>query len=525
MAPLVSSWRRQADPSAEDSSSNSAGGALGANQGNAKKDSPPQNGSPNEGDVPKDDQAPGQAKKDDDNQGDLTSSSAAAATSAPSAAASAAVTSVSSSQAPTTSAVNASVSTPAELSTPSPAPLVSDSSVTDSPPSPAVSLTAITAITPSPVKNTPAATVLASAPNTTPVEAQTVGASSKPSPAAPNPTVVPVSNSTSAAPVATAPVPSAVASAPVSVGASGVVVTPSQSAAAPAGPKNINNQGGTLGVPTVTSLPDSDGGDAAGVSSGDQTSFTEIPFTTNTIVTTSASTFTSDNQVFTSAVTISATQVLSTRVPVPSAAAITGATQSSNTSLGAVVGGSIGAAILLLAIAVFACCFIRRRRRREEALQNIFAHTPEPFFPAPLHSSAPMMTTSSTTYTSPASYPSFMSQTNSFHARSMSTAGSSPRLTVTASRTSLPSNTGTSLQRGPSSSSTSSSTSTSSTNHSRKKPVPYLDVPVSRPGSISLSGAAKLNPISQAVDPFADPQHGMQPLKNPFDDVNESQKK
>ncbi|KAG6901026.1 hypothetical protein C0995_002049 [Termitomyces sp. Mi166 len=54
----------------------------------------------------------------------------------------------------------------------------------------------------------------------------------------------------------------------------------------------------------------------------------------------------------------------------------------------------------------------------------------------------------------------------------------------------------------------------------RKKPVPYLDIPISRPGSISISVGTALNPIEKATDPFADPEPNTasEPLKNPFDD-------
>ncbi|KAG6876817.1 hypothetical protein C0992_011655 [Termitomyces sp. T32_za158] len=55
----------------------------------------------------------------------------------------------------------------------------------------------------------------------------------------------------------------------------------------------------------------------------------------------------------------------------------------------------------------------------------------------------------------------------------------------------------------------------------RKKPVPYLDVPILGPESISLSAVMD----EKATDPFADPEPSSTsgPLKNPFDDPKDAE--
>ncbi|KAG6885825.1 hypothetical protein C0993_009217 [Termitomyces sp. T159_Od127] len=158
-----------------------------------------------------------------------------------------------------------------------------------------------------------------------------------------------------------------------------------------------------------------------------------------------------------------------------------------SSNVDALVGGLVGAAIVVLATVIFGWCFIRRRRRRQEALNRSFAVTQEPFFTAPfpsglspmVHSSSGMMSPS--TSTSPTSH-SYMSQTSVPEVPVSMTGFLSPEARNTSPIL-------------------------------RKKPVPYLDVSVSRSGSISL-------PTNKMTNPFADPGPSSlsEPLKNPFDD-------
>ncbi|KAG5350825.1 hypothetical protein C0989_009123 [Termitomyces sp. Mn162] len=165
---------------------------------------------------------------------------------------------------------------------------------------------------------------------------------------------------------------------------------------------------------------------------------------------------------------------------------------------GALVGGLVGAGIIILGIAIFGWCFMRRRRRRrQEALNSSSVATEESFLPAlrhsgspppPIHSGSAMMSTSA--YTSPASYSSRMSQSSV----------SEVPVRASASFTS---------QAG-----------TISPTSVRRKPVPYLDVPISGPEFTSFSITAALDPTRKTADPFADPDTSATsgPLKNPFDD-------
>ncbi|GLB43582.1 hypothetical protein LshimejAT787_1400940 [Lyophyllum shimeji] len=249
---------------------------------------------------------------------------------------------------------------------------------------------------------------------------------------------------------------------------------------------DINN--GAAG-PQITSLP------AIGVkesaiagSGGDVTSFTEIPFTTNTIVSTSETTFTSGNRVFTSSITFLSTQVLSTKVPVPTNGVIAGIGDSSaSKKTGAMIGGGIGAAIIVLAAALCALFMLRRRRRREQELRVFLsAATPEPFFSPPLHSASP-----------PPPPPQSGSRLMADGPYAAPTNNGAPAMTQTTQ------------SKGPTITSV------------RKKPVPFLEFPLKRPLSTLASSSMSLNPVeahpvaADTPDPFADPARNDDPFEDP----------
>lgn len=161
---------------------------------------------------------------------------------------------------------------------------------------------------------------------------------------------------------------------------------------------------------------------------------------------------------------------------------------------GALVGGFVGAAIFVLATAIFGWCFIRRRRRRQETLNRSLAATQESLFtetfPSGLSSMVPssaMMPPSKSI--SPASH-SYMSRTSVSEVPMSMSGPFTPQARVIS----------------PSS--------------MRKKPVPYIDVPISHSRSISFLAVTGLNPEEKTTDPFADPgpSSASGSLRNPFDD-------
>lgn len=243
--------------------------------------------------------------------------------------------------------------------------------------------------------------------------------------------------------------------------------------------------------PQATSLPTQGVKAIAGPGAGEGTSFTEIPVTT-TIVTTSETTFTSGNRVFTSPVTIRSTQVFSTRVPVPTDG-ITGVGTSNGLSkkTGAMIGGGIGAAIIVLVVALTALYILRRRRRRHQQELRVFVTaTREPFSSHPFHpaSASP-----------PPFQSSFRLSNNGFSSRASATVPTPALSSATHPMTQ------TAESQGP------------MITNVRRKPVPsLLDRPLSATSANSSLAPSSmlLNPLHPTVeiDPFSDP------AGNPFDD-------